>query len=134
MKLRITPRSLQHLARVKQFAPDMLTKSGMMVGLGETMGEVKTTLGDLRSHHVDLVTVGQYLRPSFKHLPIDRYYTPAEFAEIQRMGQDLDFRHVESGPLVRSSYHARRAHQSGSVQAGALGRSRQYQAPGKRLC
>lgn len=104
-------RSLEHLARVKEFAPEMLSKSGLMVGLGETLDEVLVTLKDLRAHHVDLVTVGQYLRPSPQHLPIARYYTPDEFAEIRREAGQMGFRHVESGPLVRSSYHARRAHQ-----------------------
>jgi len=108
-------RSLEHLARVKQFAPRMATKSGLMVGLGETMEEVRVTLGDLRHHHVDLLTVGQYLSPSSGHLPIARYYSPDEFTRIKTSAQELGFRHVETGPLVRSSYHARRAHQTGCV-------------------
>lgn len=106
-------RSLEHLARVKEFAPGMQTKSGLMAGLGETMEEIRATLHDLREHHVDLLTVGQYLSPSSSHLPIARYYGPEEFAEIKRLAVKLGFRHVESGPLVRSSYHARRAHESG---------------------
>lgn len=110
-------RSLEHLARVKEFAPDMLTKSGLMVGLGETMDEVHETLLDLRRHGVDLLTVGQYLSPSTSHLPIVRYYTPEEFVEIKSFAGQAGFRHVESGPLVRSSYHARRAHESGAPEA-----------------
>jgi lipoic acid synthetase len=101
--------SLTQLARVKEFAADMLSKSGIMLGLGERREEILQTLRDLRAHHVDLLTVGQYLRPSPQHLPIARYYTPAEFAELKHAALDLGFRHVESGPLVRSSYHARRA-------------------------
>jgi lipoic acid synthetase len=114
-------RSLEHLAGVKEFAPEMPTKSGLMVGLGETLEEVHATLRDLRTHKVDLLTVGQYLAPSPRHLPIARYYTPEEFAEIRRVAQDLGFRHVESGPLVRSSYHARRAHLSGCATPGPTG-------------
>lgn len=106
-------RSLEHLARVKEFAPAMQTKSGLMVGLGETLDEVQTTLGDLRRHHVDLLTVGQYLAPSSNHLPIARYYSPTEFSAIRDVALKAGFGHVESGPLVRSSYHARRAHESG---------------------
>jgi lipoic acid synthetase len=86
--------------------PEGLTKSGIMLGLGETRAEISETLRDLRAVACDVVTVGQYLRPSEFHLPIERYVTPAEFAEIKEEGLDLGFRHVESGPLVRSSYHA----------------------------
>lgn len=109
-------RSLEHLARVKEFAPNMLTKSGLMVGLGETKDEIHQTLLDLRRHSVELLTVGQYLSPSASHLPIARYYTPEEFMEIKRLAGKAGFRHVESGPLVRSSYHARRAHETGSPE------------------
>lgn len=99
-------RSLELLARVKQINPAMTTKSGVMVGLGETVEELRQTLTDLRAHDVDLVTVGQYLRPSPKHLPVERYWHPDEFAAIAEAGRALGFRHIEAGPLVRSSYHA----------------------------
>jgi lipoyl synthase len=94
------------LTNAKAIDPQVLTKSGIMVGLGETMDEVKETMRDLRSWGVDILTVGQYLQPSKKHLPIDRYYTPEEFTEIEDFGMEIGFRWVESGPLVRSSYHA----------------------------
>jgi lipoic acid synthetase len=87
----------------------MRVKSGVMVGLGETREELSKTLRDLRANGVEVVTVGQYLQPHARRLPIERYYTPAEFDEIRREGEGLGFLRVESGPLVRSSYHARRA-------------------------
>jgi lipoyl synthase len=99
-------RSLEVLARAKAIQPDGLTKSGLMLGVGETRDEVRETLRDLRVIDCDVVTIGQYLRPSTFHLPIDRYVTPEEFAEIKDEGMAMGFRHVESGPLVRSSYHA----------------------------
>ena len=99
-------RSLDMLLYAKRCAPKIPTKSGMMLGLGETTAEVKTVMRDLFEHRVDIFTLGQYLRPSPKHLPIQRYYTPAEFAELRRHGIDLGFPHVEAGPLVRSSFHA----------------------------
>jgi lipoic acid synthetase len=94
------------LSNAKALDPQVLTKSGIMVGLGETLDEVKETMRDLRSWGVDILTVGQYLQPSKKHLPIARYYTPQEFQEIKDYGAEIGFRWVESGPLVRSSYHA----------------------------
>ncbi len=84
-------------------------KSGVMVGLGETRGELSKTMRDLRANGVEVVTVGQYLQPHARRLPIERYYTPQEFEEIRREGEEMGFSRVESGPLVRSSYHARRA-------------------------
>ncbi len=99
-------RALELLARAKGMDPLQVTKSGIMVGLGETWDEAVTALRDLAAVRVDLVTVGQYLRPSPTHLPVARYWTPEEFAELRRIGMGLGFRHVESGPLVRSSYHA----------------------------
>ncbi|MGD0483527.1 MAG: lipoyl synthase [Gemmatimonadales bacterium] len=99
-------RALELLARAKRMDPLQVTKSGIMVGLGETWDEAVTALRDLRAVQVDLVTIGQYLRPSPTHLPVARYWTPDEFAELRRIGMGLGFRHVESGPLVRSSYHA----------------------------
>jgi len=100
------PRSLAVLRRAKELAPDRLTKSGIMLGLGETGEEIAQTLADLRAARMDIVTIGQYLRPSAKHLQVERYYTPEEFAAWRDHGMALGFAHVESGPLVRSSYHA----------------------------
>ncbi|HBY08189.1 MAG TPA: lipoyl synthase [Chloroflexi bacterium] len=94
------------LSNAKKLDPEVLTKSGIMLGLGETMDEVKETMRDLRSWGVDILTIGQYLQPSRQHLPIERYYTPEEFAELKDFGLEIGFRWVESGPLVRSSYHA----------------------------
>jgi lipoic acid synthetase len=102
-------RSLDVLAYAKSARPEIPTKSGLMLGLGETMDEVLTVMRDLRAHKVDILTLGQYLRPTQKHLPVLRYITPAEFAELRRAGMEMGFRHVESGPLVRSSYHASEA-------------------------
>jgi lipoic acid synthetase len=99
-------RALDLLRRSRAYAPHIPTKSGMMVGLGEEWDEVVTTLGDLRAAGCSIVTIGQYLRPSLANLPMARYYTPSEFAELKRIGLELGFGHVESGPLVRSSYHA----------------------------
>ncbi|HEX6534067.1 MAG TPA: lipoyl synthase [Gemmatimonadaceae bacterium] len=90
----------------KQVAPDIPTKSGIILGMGETVDEVVETMRELREVDVDILTLGQYLRPSSSHIPLDRYYTPDEFRRLREIGLDLGFRHVESGPLVRSSYHA----------------------------
>jgi lipoic acid synthetase len=100
------PRAIELLDRARRRAPDIPTKTGLMVGLGETMDEVFEVLRDLREVDCQILTVGQYLRPSLAHLPMARYYTPEEFREIKRVALDLGFGHVESGPLVRSSYHA----------------------------
>jgi lipoic acid synthetase len=102
-------RSLDVLAYAKQVAPGTPTKSGLMLGLGEKPEEVLDVMRDLRTHHVDILTLGQYLRPSPKHLPIVRYVPPEEFAEFRGAGMEMGFSHVESGPLVRSSYHASNA-------------------------
>jgi len=99
-------RSLELLSKAKEMVPDGMTKSGLMLGLGEEWDEVVQVLRDLRAHQVDIVTIGQYLRPSFRHLPVIRYYTPEEFKELKSLAQEMGFKHVESGPLVRSSYHA----------------------------
>jgi lipoyl synthase len=99
-------RSLRLLARSREMAPDIPTKSGLMVGLGETLEEVSSVLADLAQAGVGIVTIGQYLRPSGHQLPVARFYTPDEFASLKRTGESLGIRHVESGPLVRSSYHA----------------------------
>ncbi|HEY6061254.1 MAG TPA: lipoyl synthase [Gemmatimonadales bacterium] len=100
------PRALELLRRARTMRPDGLTKSGLMCGLGEEWDELLVAMRDLRAQDVDILTLGQYLRPSESHLPIARWYTPDEFAELRRIGLALGFRHVESGPLVRSSYHA----------------------------
>ena len=100
------PRALELLERAKELNPDLLTKSGIICGLGEDWDELLVAMRDLRAAQVDILTIGQYLRPSDQHLPIARWYTPDEFAELKRYGMGLGFRHVESGPLVRSSYHA----------------------------
>lgn len=102
-------RSLEMLAYAKRVRPFIPSKSGLMVGLGETRDEVVEVLRDLRSHDVDIVTIGQYLRPTQKHLPVIRYVPWDEFNEYKRIGYELGFAHVESGPLVRSSYHASEA-------------------------
>lgn len=95
------------LTNAKQLDPEVLTKSGIMLGLGETLDEVREVMADIRSWGVDILTVGQYLQPSRKHLPIDRYYTLEEFQELKRYAQaELKFAWVECAPLVRSSYHA----------------------------
>ncbi len=96
-------------AREREEKISLKVKSGVMVGLGESREELRATLRDLRSSGVDVVTVGQYLQPHARRLPIERYYTPQEFEEIRREGEEMGFGFVESGPLVRSSYHARRA-------------------------
>jgi lipoic acid synthetase len=103
------------LGNAKQLWPAAVTKSGIMVGLGETFDEVVEVMEDLRAVDVDILTVGQYLQPTRQHMPIDRYYTPEEFSEFARIGEEMGFRWVESGPLVRSSYNA-------EAQARALSR------------
>jgi len=99
-------RTLRLLGNVKKFAPGMRSKSGVMAGLGETIPELLGTFRDLAAQEVDILTVGQYLRPSKDHLPIARFYTPDEFGYLKSEALAMGFRHVESGPLVRSSYHA----------------------------
>ncbi|HEY3062236.1 MAG TPA: lipoyl synthase [Chloroflexota bacterium] len=98
--------SLELLRRARALAPRIPTKSGLMVGLGETRAELLQVFSDLRANGVDVLTVGQYLRPTLRHLPVERYVTPDEFADLKVQAKALGFRHVESGPMVRSSYHA----------------------------
>lgn len=100
------PRALELLERARRIAPDIPTKTGLMVGLGETKDELVEVFRDLRAVDCQILTIGQYLRPTVAHLPMERYYTPEEFADLKRIALDLGFGHVESGPLVRSSYHA----------------------------
>ncbi len=99
-------RSLNHLANAKSFGIRMTTKSGIMLGLGESRDEILGVLRDLREVAVDIVTLGQYLQPTRENLPVERFYTPAEFEEFRDLAYSMGFRYVASGPLVRSSYHA----------------------------
>lgn len=99
-------RTLEFLRRAKELNPDIPTKSSIMVGLGETKEEILETMDDLRANHVDIVTLGQYLQPSKKHLKVQKYYHPDEFAELREAAMEKGFSHCEAGPLVRSSYHA----------------------------
>ncbi len=107
--------SLRLLQRSKEIAPDIPTKSGIIVGMGESAAAVVETMKDLRAVDCDLLTIGQYLRPSKDHLPIDRFYTPSEFSKLAAVGRELGFKHVASGPLVRSSYHADEQHDAAEI-------------------
>lgn len=108
-------RALRLLRRAKELNPELITKSGMMCGLGEQWEELIKAMRDLRDVRVDILTLGQYLRPSKDHLPVARFYSPREFEELRLLGSEMGFRHVESGPLVRSSYHAWEQVQSATV-------------------
>lgn len=99
-------RSLEFFAEARERDPDMITKSGLMVGLGESKDEVIEVMQEMRERDVDILTLGQYLPPSKRHYPLHRYYEPEEFAEFKEIGEEMGFGHVESGPMVRSSYHA----------------------------
>ena len=112
--------SLDVLCQARRLAPEMLIKSGLMVGLGETVDEVVEAMRDLRDAGVDILTLGQYLRPSLQHIPVERYYPPDEFDALRLRGVQMDFGWVESGPLVRSSYNA-------AVQARTLGKGNKHQ-------
>jgi lipoic acid synthetase len=101
-------RTLELFRRVRRAAPGLVTKSGVILGLGEQREELLATMADLRAADVNILTLGQYLRPSRRHLPVARFYHPDEFAELAARGREMGFAHVESGPLVRSSYHAKR--------------------------
>ena len=114
-------RALRLLARARRHVPRVATKSGIMVGLGETRDELAAALADLRRAGCDIVTIGQYLRPSLAHLPVARYYHPDEFAALREEGTRLGFAHVESGPLVRSSYHAHEQADAMAAAGGAAG-------------
>jgi len=105
--------SLQLLKRFKALHPKVPTKSGLMLGLGETLEEVEAVMRDMRAHDIDMLTLGQYLQPSAHHLPVQRYVTPEEFDALRIKGEAMGFTHVASGPMVRSSYHAdRQAHEA----------------------
>jgi lipoic acid synthetase len=119
-------RTLRLLENAKKFSPGMVTKSGVMVGLGETVSELVDVFRDLGSRGVNILTVGQYLRPSRDHLPIARFYTPDEFQYLKDEALHFGFRHVESGPLVRSSYHAHE--QADATAAPASARQVAWQA------
>ncbi len=106
------PRSLQFLARIKELNPQQVSKTGIIVGMGEETHELLAVFEDLAARKVDILTIGQYLRPSRDHLPMSRFYTPEEFAFLKHEALRMGFRHVESGPLVRSSYHAHEQAQS----------------------
>ncbi|MEX2526320.1 MAG: lipoyl synthase [Gemmatimonadota bacterium] len=117
-------RSISYLGASKRLAPRILTKTGIILGMGEKEDEVRQAMVDLREAAVDILTLGQYLRPSPQHIPVARWVTPAEFREWKRVGEEeYGFRHVESGALVRSSYHAKE--QAREVQAGGPGRIQQ---------
>jgi lipoic acid synthetase len=120
-------RSLALLARAKKMNPDGLTKSGLIVGMGETREEVLATLADMRAVDIDIITIGQYLRPTARHRAIHRYVEPSEFDGYRHFGESIGIPHVESGPLVRSSYHAKNATRS------LQGRSAQDRAVPGRL-
>ena len=108
--------SLELLRRFKQLHPDIPTKSGLMMGLGETDAEILEVMRDLRTHEVDMLTVGQYLQPTSGHLPVLRYVEPAQFKELEAAAREMGFRHAACGPLVRSSYHAdQQAHAAGAA-------------------
>jgi lipoic acid synthetase len=111
-------RTLALLDRSRRYAPDIPTKTGLMVGLGETREELLETFRDLRRVSCGILTIGQYLRPTPEHAEMVRYYHPDEFADLKRAALDLGFVHVESGPLVRSSYHA---HETADAYAAATG-------------
>jgi lipoyl synthase len=114
-------RSISYLGAVKRIDPGMLTKTGIILGMGERPEEIRQAMADLRAAAVDILTLGQYLRPSPMHIPVARWVTPEEFARWKRVGEEeLGFKHVESGPLVRSSYHAKE--QAREVEAGGPGR------------
>jgi lipoyl synthase len=122
-------RSLSVLAHAKRRAPERFVKSSIMVGIGERDEEVLQTLRDLRAAGVDLVTLGQYLRPTPKHAPVDRYVPPETFAEYQRFGESIGFAFVASGPLVRSSYHAAEGFVGARLRPGATAPSARQSAP-----
>jgi lipoic acid synthetase len=115
-------RSLEMLAYAKRRAKEVPTKSGLMVGLGETIDEVRGVLRDLRQSNVDIITIGQYLRPTLNHLPVIRHVHPSEFLQLKQDGMAMGFQHVESGPLVRSSYHAA-SHAGYQEDAADVGRA-----------
>ncbi|MCM3611849.1 lipoyl synthase [Planococcus sp. MERTA32b] len=125
-------RSLQLLERVKEIAPNTPTKSSIMVGLGETKEEIIETMDDLRAHNVDIMAIGQYLQPTKKHLNVERYYHPDEFAELKEIALSKGFSHCEAGPMVRSSYHADEQVSATSAQR-RIKYMKGYESQGKKL-
>src|SRR5690606_15455155 len=125
-------RSLQLLARVKEIAPHTPTKSSIMVGLGETKEEIIQVMDDLRAHNVDIMAIGQYLQPTKKHLNVERYYHPDEFAELKEIALSKGFSHCEAGPMVRSSYHADEQVNATSAQR-RIEYMKGYESQGKKL-
>ena len=107
--------SLELLSKCKSMNPNTVTKSGIIVGMGEKVEEVLETMSDLRKVDCDLLTIGQYLRPSARHIAMDRFYRPEEFEELRKAGEAMGFKHVASGPLVRSSYHADEQHDAAAI-------------------
>ena len=97
---------LEFLRRAKEMQPEIPTKSSLMIGLGETVEEIYEVMDDLRANNVDIMTIGQYLQPTKKHLPVQKYYSPLEFGKLRKIAMEKGFSHCEAGPLVRSSYHA----------------------------
>ncbi|KON86462.1 lipoyl synthase [Sporosarcina globispora] len=114
-------RSLEFLKRAKEMQPDIPTKSSLMIGLGETKEEIIAVMDDLRAHDVDIMTIGQYLQPSKKHLKVLKYYSPEEFQELKEIAMSKGFSHCEAGPLVRSSYHADEQVNAASKQKQLMG-------------
>lgn len=114
-------RSLEFLKRAKEMQPDIPTKSSLMIGLGETKEEIIAVMDDLRAHDVDIMTIGQYLQPSKKHIKVVKYYTPEEFQELKEIAMSKGFSHCEAGPLVRSSYHADEQVNAASKQKQLMG-------------
>ncbi|KMY55197.1 lipoyl synthase [Bacillus sp. FJAT-27231] len=121
-------RSLEFLRRAKEMQPDIPTKSSIMIGLGETKEEIIEAMDDLRTNNVDIVTLGQYLQPSKKHLKVQKYYHPDEFAELREIAMTKGFSHCEAGPLVRSSYHADEQVNSASKAKQELGEKETLEA------
>lgn len=125
-------RSLQLLERVKEIAPNTPTKSSIMVGLGETKEEIMETMDDLLAHNVDIIAIGQYMQPSKKHLNVERYYHPDEFAELKEIALSKGFKHCEAGPMVRSSYHADEQVNATSAQR-RINYMKGYESQGEKL-
>lgn len=120
-------RSLEFLRRAKEMAPNIPTKSSLMVGLGETKEEILQVMDDLRANNVDIMTIGQYLQPTRKHLKVEKYYTPEEFDELRQIAFSKGFSHCEAGPLVRSSYHADEQVNAAAQHKQALGTQEEAQ-------
>ncbi|MEW9109368.1 lipoyl synthase [Cytobacillus gottheilii] len=121
-------RSLDFLKQAKEMQPEIPTKSSLMIGLGETKEEIIATMDDLRAHDVDIMTIGQYLQPSKKHLKVLKYYSPEEFNELKEIAMEKGFSHCEAGPLVRSSYHADEQVNAAAKQRQAMGDKQVQQA------